>query len=513
MAVAALGALPAGACGCLAPTDITLDVTSDLPCSKLGGIAITAGAFDTVEARKAPSAVANACTERDGGGSFGTLVLTPSSSIDAEITVRVVVGVSPTDAPSCDEENAYQGCIVVRRVLHYEAHTPLTLPIEVHGSCRGVTCDGEGSTCVDGVCQASKIDDPSRCVGDGCLQAKLFAGEGPKGCLGDLDFVGAGALPGAHDSSYGSLSSDGHVLFAYSSSVLANREPNGHDARTFRCGNPDERSPIIGPLGRAFVPRASDASGSVMVGFDFLSKKQTSAVRWTGGKATELPSNDTSTDVFGCDRGSCAIIAGQSDFTAALWRSPSHEPILLRGLDGSLGAGEAQGVDPTGRFAFGSWASYASVWNLSTNAWHKLGTEDANSSVIAATPDGSILIGYSTGGKSNAPHAALWKAVEPWAKYTLDLLDHAPGAPNDCTSVSITDDGALISGWCGPVATSVPALWEAKSGFAPVRLSDRVAAPAGWRLLTGYLSADGAIVAGDAVNPHGFLEAYVARLK
>jgi hypothetical protein len=503
--------VPFATSGCLSSTDITLDITSDLPCSKLDEATITAGLLGTVENRGS-DAVARKCSDKSGGGSLGTLVLTPRGDPNDEIIVRVVAGVASTKATTCTEANDYEGCIVARRELHYELHKPLELPIELHASCLETRCIGEDSTCVDGHCFSSKIADPSKCVGDGCSQAKLFAGASPSGCLGDVDFAGVGTLAGTHNSSFSALSADGTSVFGFSSSVRANGLPDANTAEAFQCRTPNERSPVLAPLGRHFQVHGSDGSGSVIVGTDFPDKTSALGVRSTAGHAVELKSsNGFSSSAFGCDRDSCSVIVGEVESFTAFWSSPTADSVLLPPPAGGNPGGTAFGVDPTGHFAFGQVSNGPAVWDLAGRHFRALDAATAIGSAYAATPGGDVIVGEAFGTNENW-QATLWKADKPWTSYTATALA-APIKGEDCFAVSVTDDGSRVGGWCGPSATSVAMLWEASAGFAPTPASERIAVPQHWQLLTVYLSADGSIVAGDAINPQRLLEVYVARLK
>ena len=66
--------------GCRAPTQVTLQVRSDIPCSKLGGTVIRVGSPSDTEGRE-PTATTTSCS---ADGTIGSLVVVPSGAADAE---------------------------------------------------------------------------------------------------------------------------------------------------------------------------------------------------------------------------------------------------------------------------------------------------------------------------------------------------------------------------------------------------------------------------------------------
>ena len=87
---AAAVAFGLGLWSCLDPTEIKLEITTDVPCTTLadnGGVAISVGppGDDSV----APTAVASKCETEDGG--VGSLVVVPSADIADDVGIRVVL--------------------------------------------------------------------------------------------------------------------------------------------------------------------------------------------------------------------------------------------------------------------------------------------------------------------------------------------------------------------------------------------------------------------------------------
>ena len=137
--VCATGALIAVA-SCRDATEVTLVLTTNVPCTMLNGTTITVGSATEVDS-KSPLTDTHQC---DSNGNIGTLVLFPSSSSDASFAVRIVSGIGNQEAGGCTGP-AYKGCIVARRELSFVPHTSLTLPIEITLECLNISCPSAGS--------------------------------------------------------------------------------------------------------------------------------------------------------------------------------------------------------------------------------------------------------------------------------------------------------------------------------------------------------------------------------
>jgi hypothetical protein len=164
------------AASCREPTEITLQVRTNLPCAsdeKWKGAAVYLGEPGADVERASPTLVATAC---DSDGRIGSLVVVPSDSKSELLGVRVVAGITrkPEDCADAD----YQGCVVARRALRFTPHTPLELEIELTADCVSVGCDPT-HTCFSGACvdtqevesqptSAEPVPEPSvRCGDDG----------------------------------------------------------------------------------------------------------------------------------------------------------------------------------------------------------------------------------------------------------------------------------------------------------------------------------------------------------
>lgn len=154
---------------CLSPTQVTIEITTDLDCAtEAGKTRIFVGKVAELDTLT-PVAEHSACVPLPGGGGrVGSIVVIPSGA-SGPIGVRVTTG---TRNGTCEVDG--KGCIDARRSLGFVPHTPLQLPIWMSRVCRDVACDA-GKTCVRGVCVDQTVD-PRRCEGAGCGDDVLFDG-------------------------------------------------------------------------------------------------------------------------------------------------------------------------------------------------------------------------------------------------------------------------------------------------------------------------------------------------
>jgi len=169
--------------GCREPTEITVLVSTDLPCENLLGLSITSGNPGEIDSATPGTVQSAAELSCDGSGSLGSIVLVPSGSKDEHVSFRIVLADSGGDPRSqANVEScvpAYgKGCIVARRSLRYIPHTPLRVSVPLRGACDGVPCSGgPDQTCVNGVCVGAGIQDPGACAdAKGCGENALGGG-------------------------------------------------------------------------------------------------------------------------------------------------------------------------------------------------------------------------------------------------------------------------------------------------------------------------------------------------
>ena len=151
---------------CLAPTEIEIDITTNVDCSSVSGTHIDVGQAGV------DASVAQLETQQCSAGEIGTLVITPGGATDPTVSIEVAAAVGTTPdvcVPpySIVDAGAGVGCIVARRAIHYTSHTPLRLPIALDSDCLNMPCLPD-TTCEHGTCVPSMVD-PGTCASDaGC---------------------------------------------------------------------------------------------------------------------------------------------------------------------------------------------------------------------------------------------------------------------------------------------------------------------------------------------------------
>lgn len=170
-----------GVLGCQGPTQVMVDIYTDVSCTEMDGVRVVVGEPGHLE-EKDPAARGEKCTKGDGplGNKLGRVVIVPSGDDDsAEFAVKVVGGVY-RKVDSCTASDGYEGCIVARRALRFIPHSTLQLPIVLRSSCEGIGCTPT-TTCVLGVCRDATIDDPNVCEVEGACGEDVLGGGGAGG--------------------------------------------------------------------------------------------------------------------------------------------------------------------------------------------------------------------------------------------------------------------------------------------------------------------------------------------
>ncbi|CAN5808101.1 hypothetical protein BH09MYX1_BH09MYX1_06490 [soil metagenome] len=176
LGVVALGVVVAS---CREPTEIMLEITTDVSCTDVAtasGVMVRVGTTDAIESTGTTSIVATDCID----GNLGTLAIVPSGSDDDQVAILVAVAsrsdasVAPIKSVDCSASSP--NCIVAKRVLSYIPHTELKLPIHLSLKCAGVDC-GTDRTCVDGECRSTK---PECTKTEGCNPTPPVVDAGPR---------------------------------------------------------------------------------------------------------------------------------------------------------------------------------------------------------------------------------------------------------------------------------------------------------------------------------------------
>jgi hypothetical protein len=147
--VAVVSGLAGPLASCLGPTEIMLDVRTDVVCSdrsRWRGVAVSVGQPGADVESRSPVLTTTACAV---GGEIGTLAVVPTGSKDAQVGVRVVAGI--TRNPEDCAAQGYDGCIVARRTVAYLPHQTQHLLVDLTSDCLGNACD-VNHTCVNGSC-------------------------------------------------------------------------------------------------------------------------------------------------------------------------------------------------------------------------------------------------------------------------------------------------------------------------------------------------------------------------
>ena len=114
--------------GCAPPTQITVHVSTDLPCDKLRDLGVAAGAPGELPT------VAGTATSCAADGALGTVVIVPSGAKDAALEIAIFGALAGSGASAETCTPGAPGCIVARRRLRFQKHTPVDLPIALRAA-------------------------------------------------------------------------------------------------------------------------------------------------------------------------------------------------------------------------------------------------------------------------------------------------------------------------------------------------------------------------------------------
>jgi hypothetical protein len=145
--------------GCREPTQVTLVVRTNEPCADVAGTSISVGQPGTVDMSD-PVSVTASCD----AGAIGTLVLAPTHGANERLGVLVAMTL---DGGACPPPTWGPTCIVQRRLVSFEAHSSLSVAIDLDNDCVGISCD-PNSTCYRGSCFAVANFDPDACDAGRC---------------------------------------------------------------------------------------------------------------------------------------------------------------------------------------------------------------------------------------------------------------------------------------------------------------------------------------------------------
>lgn len=192
---------------CKPATQVTFDISTDVPCDRISGTSITVGVEGATE-REVPVEVVRQCTPGGTINAIGTYTLVPAAAkTGVTASIKLAMGVGPdVDVESdCTAAKQYANCVVARRRVSFVTSRSLTVPVELLLKCTGVACD-ENSTCSRaGKCVTSKVD-TSRCDSAGaCTELETRTSEG----LPCFNGTGVDALFCSGSTSWCTQSADG----------------------------------------------------------------------------------------------------------------------------------------------------------------------------------------------------------------------------------------------------------------------------------------------------------------
>jgi hypothetical protein len=185
--------------GCRTPTQMTVELWTDVPCVSSPTTTLWIGKSDTDLDDHAPIMRTTNCKSN---GRIGSIVLVPSGAPDEAFALKVVLAHGARSVESCEKADSapepLAGCIVARRDLKFVPHSELVLPIELHEDCDGVRCAASES-CVHGKCVLPILGARRLCNGAAC-QSPLSPPLEPRDSGHEFDASVDGKVDGHSDA-------------------------------------------------------------------------------------------------------------------------------------------------------------------------------------------------------------------------------------------------------------------------------------------------------------------------
>lgn len=173
LAAGAGASLALGLSACASPTAITVDVYTEVDCTKDAEVSLTLADTLPALADSAPSSTSTGCLA-GAAGHVGTVVIAPSGDEDAQVSFAVATRDDGGETDDCLTSPIPVACIVARRQLRFAPHLDLPMRVDLREACRGVDCPAS-QTCVEGQCVSAIV--PASCS-DGCTESALVAVSG-----------------------------------------------------------------------------------------------------------------------------------------------------------------------------------------------------------------------------------------------------------------------------------------------------------------------------------------------
>jgi hypothetical protein len=172
---------------CYGPTEVRLDISTDLPCLAVKGAgAAVFGPVHTLVrlggAVDAPVvADTTACNDQaaEGFRDIGSIVLVPSGGRTARVTVQVSATADGSSPEACGRPetppHVQAQCIVARRTFTFIEHTSRGLPIRLYAACRGQVCSATETCNKFGSCESAVVGETGCTASDPTCQVPVPA--------------------------------------------------------------------------------------------------------------------------------------------------------------------------------------------------------------------------------------------------------------------------------------------------------------------------------------------------
>lgn len=196
----------ASAASCRTPTQVTVELSTDVDCAAFIEASVTAHRA-TADAA-VPSGTTRSCDGSSIPHRIGSIVIVPSASKDAAfgVTAAAAVSLGPlaegsqaTRAEECLVPAASRpaNCVVSRRTLRFLPQRDLVLPIVLSAACLQMrTPCADDQTCIDGRCVDPAVDPGELCSGEDCESASASTASTQAHSSSTLAIGGAGGVGG-----------------------------------------------------------------------------------------------------------------------------------------------------------------------------------------------------------------------------------------------------------------------------------------------------------------------------
>jgi hypothetical protein len=146
-AVASIGAVSFLVLHCGSkPTQIRVEIVAT-DCTGITSTAFRTGPARALDDTREPVATKSGCDQ----GRIGSVVVTPSGALDAEVELHVATGLGK-EARDC--KAPWAQCVTARRIVRFVPEETVEIVVLIDRRCEGVACSND-KTCEGGVCVAT----------------------------------------------------------------------------------------------------------------------------------------------------------------------------------------------------------------------------------------------------------------------------------------------------------------------------------------------------------------------